>query len=64
MHGLGTFGARTRHGQTRTHKTHHGPDLGEVTTFPLIVYYLIIFTNYCNKNHMNNGINYYDQNYV
>ncbi len=23
---------------TRTHKTHHGPDLGEATTFPLIVY--------------------------
>jgi len=32
------FGARTNHGQTRTHKTHHGPDLGEATTFPLIVY--------------------------
>ncbi len=23
---------------TRTHKTHHSPDLGEATTFPLIVY--------------------------
>ncbi len=23
---------------TWTHKTHHGPDLGEATTFPLIVY--------------------------
>ncbi len=23
---------------TRTHNTHHGPDLGEATTFPLIVY--------------------------
>jgi hypothetical protein len=23
---------------TRTHKTHHGPDLGEANTFPLIVY--------------------------
>jgi hypothetical protein len=22
----------------RTHKTHHGPDLGEPITFPLIVY--------------------------
>jgi len=28
------------HGQPRTHKTHHGLDLGEVTTFPLIVYYV------------------------
>jgi hypothetical protein len=27
-------------GQTRTHKTHHGPDLGEATTFPLIVYFV------------------------
>jgi hypothetical protein len=23
---------------TRTHKTHHGPDLGEATTFPFIVF--------------------------
>jgi hypothetical protein len=34
------LGARTSHGQTRTHKTHHGPNLGEATTFPLIVYYV------------------------
>jgi hypothetical protein len=34
-----TFGARTSHGQTRIHKIHHGLDLGEATTFPLIVYY-------------------------
>jgi hypothetical protein len=26
------------HGQTRTHKIHHGLDLGEATTFPLIVF--------------------------
>jgi hypothetical protein len=39
MHSLSTFGARTNHGQPRTHKTHHG-DLGEATTFPLIVYYV------------------------
>jgi hypothetical protein len=25
-------------GQTRTHKTHHDPDLREATTFPLIVF--------------------------
>jgi len=24
--------------QIRTHKTHHGPNLGEAITFPLIVY--------------------------
>jgi hypothetical protein len=28
MHSLNTFGARMSHGQIRTHKTHHGPDLG------------------------------------
>jgi hypothetical protein len=32
------FGARTSHEQTRTHKTHHNPNLGEATTFPLIVF--------------------------
>jgi hypothetical protein len=28
------------HGQIRTHKTHHCLDLGEATTFPLIVYFV------------------------
>ncbi len=28
------------HGQTWTHKTHHSSDLGETTTFPLIIYYV------------------------
>ncbi len=37
MHSYSTFGARTRHRQTWTHKTHHGLYLGETTTFPLIV---------------------------
>jgi hypothetical protein len=40
VHGLSTFGARTNHEQTQTHKTHHGLNLGEATTFPLIVYYV------------------------
>jgi len=26
--------------QTRLHKIHRGPNLGEATTFPLIVYYV------------------------
>jgi hypothetical protein len=38
MHSLGTFGARTSRGQLWTHKTHHSPDLGEATTFSLIVF--------------------------
>jgi hypothetical protein len=33
-----TFNAQMNHGQTKTHKTHHGPDLGGATTFSLIVY--------------------------
>jgi len=40
MHSWNTFGARTNHGQTQIHKTHHGPDLGEAATFPLIVYFV------------------------
>ncbi len=34
------FGAQMNHGQTRTHKTHHGPNLGEAITFPLILYFV------------------------
>jgi hypothetical protein len=34
------FGARTSHKHTQTDKTHHGLDLQETTTFPLIVYYV------------------------
>jgi hypothetical protein len=35
-----TFSAWTSHGQTWTHKTHHGSDLGEATTFPLIIFFV------------------------
>jgi hypothetical protein len=38
-HGWNTFGARKSHERPRTHKTHHGPDSGEATTFPHIVYF-------------------------
>jgi hypothetical protein len=37
VHTYNIFGAWTNHGQTRTHKTHHDPDLGEASTFPFIV---------------------------
>jgi hypothetical protein len=40
VHSLSTFGARTNHGQIQTHRTHHSLDLGEATTFPLIVYFV------------------------
>jgi hypothetical protein len=29
------------HKQTRIHKIHHGPNLGEATTFPFIVYFVV-----------------------
>ncbi len=29
------------HGHTRTHKIHHGLDLGEAITFPLILFFVI-----------------------
>jgi hypothetical protein len=32
------FGVGISHGLTRIHLTHHGPDSGEATTFPLIVF--------------------------
>jgi hypothetical protein len=38
---LSPFGAQMSHGQTRTHKIHHSPDLGEATTFPFIVYFVL-----------------------
>ncbi len=40
MHSWDTFGALMSHGQTQTHKTHHSLDLGEATTFPLIVFFV------------------------
>jgi len=41
-----TFGARTNHGQPWTHKTHHGPDSGEATTFPHIVFSTLLRGTY------------------
>jgi hypothetical protein len=40
VHNWSTFGAKTSHGQTQIHNTHHGLDLKEATTFPLIVYFV------------------------
>jgi hypothetical protein len=34
------------HGQTWTHKTHHGSNLGEATTFPLLVFSVISHGGY------------------
>jgi hypothetical protein len=41
MYSWNTFRAWMNHGQTQTHKTHHGLDLGEATTFPLIVLFML-----------------------
>jgi hypothetical protein len=42
MCSLNTFGARMNHGQTWTHKTHHDLEMGEATTFPLIIFFVPI----------------------
>ncbi len=41
VHSWSTFGAWTNHMHIWTHKTHHGPNLGKATTFPLIVFFVI-----------------------
>jgi hypothetical protein len=41
VHSWSTFSAQTSHMYTRTHKTHHGPNLVETTTFPLIIFFVI-----------------------
>jgi hypothetical protein len=41
MHSWNIFGAWTSQGHTWTYKIHQGPDLGQATTFPLIVLYVI-----------------------
>jgi hypothetical protein len=38
VHIWNIFDARTNHGQTQIHKTHNSSNLGEATTFPLIIY--------------------------
>jgi len=40
MHSWSIIDTKMSHGQTQTHKTHHDLDLGEATTFPLIVYFV------------------------
>jgi hypothetical protein len=46
MHGSGTFGAQMSYEHTWTHKTHHDSDLGETTTFPLIIFSMISHRGY------------------
>jgi hypothetical protein len=41
VHSWDTFGIQTNHMQTHIHKTHHGLDLGEATTFPIIVFSML-----------------------
>jgi hypothetical protein len=46
MRGWTTFGARMNHGHTHTHKTHHDLNLGEATTFPLIIFFVTVHGAY------------------
>jgi hypothetical protein len=41
-----TFGARTSHGHTWTHKIHHGLDLGKASSFPFIIFFVISHGGY------------------
>jgi len=41
MYNWNTFGAQTYHGHTWTHKTRYNPNLGEATTFPLIILFVL-----------------------
>ncbi len=40
------IGAKTNHGRLQTHKTHHGPNSGEATTFPHIVFFVSLRDTY------------------
>jgi len=40
MHSWNIFGAKMNHRHTQIHKIHHGLDLGETTTFPLIIFFV------------------------
>ncbi len=46
MHNWSTFCARMSQGQTQTHKTHHGPDLGEAITITVIVFSMFRHESY------------------
>jgi hypothetical protein len=41
MHSWSIFGAWMSHGQTRTHNTRHGLDLGEATTYSLVIFFVL-----------------------
>jgi hypothetical protein len=41
MHNCNIFSAQTNQEQTQIHKIHHNLDLGETTTFPLIVFSML-----------------------
>ncbi len=42
VHSCSTLSARTSHVRPRTHKTHHSLDSREATTFPHIVYFVLL----------------------
>jgi hypothetical protein len=48
MQNWNTFNAWMSQGHTWTHKIHHNPNLGEATTFPLILFSMISHKGYPN----------------
>ncbi len=56
MHSWNIFGAQMNHMHTQTHKIHHGLDMGEATTFPLIVFYVIRYGGYIQMSFCPRGV--------
>jgi hypothetical protein len=55
-HSYNIFGVTTSHGQIQIHKTHHGPDMGETTTFPFIAYFVSLHEAHIQKWHFILGV--------
>jgi hypothetical protein len=55
VHSWNTFSVTINHKQTQIHKTHHGPDLGETTTFPLYSIFWLV-TGLASKWHFVPGL--------
>jgi hypothetical protein len=56
MHSCNTLDAQTSHKHTQIHKTHHGPDLGETTSFLLIVFFFINHKGYIQMSFCHLGV--------
>jgi hypothetical protein len=58
MRGWNTFGAQTSHMYTWIYKIHHGLDLGEATTFPHIILFVINHEGYIQMSFCSGTLNF------